>query len=419
MEPKITSAVIIKELERELHLKQLQINRLLMITQAINENVKAEGLFEMYRSFLTWELGVKNMLLLFHSGSGWKVGSKAVIDKEIQIDQYVAELNAYHRVSKIQHPGKKIHEALTLVIPVQHKERPIAYVLIGGLEENSEGYFNKIQFIQTITNVIIVAIENKRLFKQQIEQERIRRELELGKEMQTLLIPEHMPQSAIFKIASLYEPQQGVGGDYFDCFETDEGNIAFCIADISGKGIAAALMMANFQALLRNGIRNYNDLEAFIDLINSGIYRITNGSRYITLFFAVYQKNEQTLHYINAGHVPPLMWKDGSITKLETGCTILGSFEKIPEKQSGKIHLESEAVFLMFTDGVTDVQDSAGNYFQEKQLQTFFEQHALKTPKEINSALYHTLQRYHSEEQLPDDLTILTCHINPFGIDEK
>ena len=128
-----------------------------------------------------------------------------------------------------------------------HKKNPIAFALVGGVRADSDEY-TRIQFITTFTNIIAVAIENKRLFKKQIEQERYARDMELASSVQKMLIPDHLPKSKFFEMATVYKPHFTVGGDYFDFIQYDERRLTFCIADISGKGVSAAILMANFQA---------------------------------------------------------------------------------------------------------------------------------------------------------------------------
>ena len=193
-----------ESLERELHLKQLQINRLLNITQAINSNVSDQGLYDMYNSFLSWEMGINKMALYIQSDKVWKCISYIGIPKKMTEIDITEKLKKYDRLKMLE--GNETHELIKefdVVIPVLHKERPIAYTFIGGFEEDEDRY-NKVQFITTITNIIAVAIENKRLFKQQIEQEIINREMELAGEMQQLLIPDILPDNKYYQLDSIY-----------------------------------------------------------------------------------------------------------------------------------------------------------------------------------------------------------------------
>ena len=170
----------LEKLEREINLKQLQINRLLTITQAINNNVSASGLYEMYNSFLSWEMGVKKMALFVFRKDQWECATSIGVEEELLKEDLSDILPKYQRMKNIDedldHP---LICQFDVVVPVLHKDQPIAYTFIGGFEKNNDLY-NKMRFITTISNIIAVAIENKRLFKDQLKQERLRREMELA-----------------------------------------------------------------------------------------------------------------------------------------------------------------------------------------------------------------------------------------------
>ena len=294
-----------EELERQLFLKQLQVNRLLDITQAINNNVKAEGLFEMYKSFLNWELGVRKMALFVQKEEGWACATSIGLDdKTLQhnIEPLFPSFgNAIKKLNGIKHPFAKLFE---MVIPVYHKDEAIAYAFIGDYEG---GDFSKIQLVTTITNIVSVAIENKRLFKRQIEQARFNHEMSLASEMQRSLVPLTLPKENCFEVAAVYQPHFGVGGDYYDFFKYREDRYLLVVADIAGKGLAAALLMANFQANLHAIIRRTNSPEDFIHQVNRAVVRITKSERYLTLFVCDLDIKTCRLRYINAGHIPPVM----------------------------------------------------------------------------------------------------------------
>ena len=322
-------------LERELHLKQLQINRLLNITQAINNNLSASDLFKMYNSFLSWEMDVKKMILFIKQDGAWECRSHIGVHEEITKMDVSHILPRYERLKNISEPDDPFLKEFEIVIPVKHKDSPIAYAFIGGCGDDDKVY-NKVQFIITITNIIAVAIENKRLFKRQLEQERLKREMELASEMQKMLVPRTLPSNGRFELSSIYQPQIGVGGDYFDVMMLDEERLMLCIADISGKGVAAALLMANFQANLRLLVRQQNDLKEMMAILNKAVFQITEGDKYLTLFIGVFNSNTRMLQYINAGHIPPMIKSGAKIKSLEKGCTIIGNFEELPEIDRGE-----------------------------------------------------------------------------------
>ena len=300
----------IESLEQDLNLKQLQINRLLNITQAINNNVSAEGLFSMYQSFLGWEIGINKMMLYIKEEDNWFCATSIGIDDQLKELNITDILPKYTRLKHLEQSDHPLISEFDVVIPVRHKEEPIAYVFIGGFNDE-EDIYSKVQFITTITNVIAVAIENKRLFKRQLEQERLKREMELASDMQRMLIPKILPKTNYYELSSIYQPQLGVGGDYFDFIESEEGKIIFCVGDISGKGLAAALLMANFQAIFHTLLNKRTALKEFVIDLNKSVNLITRGERFITLFVAEYDKETKQLSYVNAGHYPPSIcnWK--------------------------------------------------------------------------------------------------------------
>ncbi|MFK7809570.1 MAG: PP2C family protein-serine/threonine phosphatase [Saprospiraceae bacterium] len=401
----------LEQLERDINLKQLQINRLLTITQAINNNVSASGLYEMYKSFLGWEMGVKKMALFVSRGKEWTCATSIGVPEELLETDISEILPNYERMKNIEeeidHP---LISHFDLVVPVRHKDNPIAYTFIGGFEKDNDLY-NKMRFITTISNIIAVAIENKRLFKDQLRQERLRTEMELAGDMQKMLVPSEFPKSEVFELSSIYIPMLGVGGDYFDFIEFEDDKFIFCIADISGKGIAAALLMANFQANFHSLIHQRTSLDNFVKDLNSSLFRITNGDKFMTLFIAEFDKKNYTLNYINAGHNLPVIAMDGYIQKLDKGCTILGAFEELRDVEIGNINIDKEAIILSYTDGLTDVRNDDGAFFDEDYLMHFAQQNELNSASLFNEKLMEEIKRFKGEQEFPDDITVLTCKI--------
>jgi phosphoserine phosphatase RsbU/P len=396
-----------EDLERQLFLKQLQINRLLDITQAINNNVKAEGLYDMYKSFLNWELGLRKFALFVPKDEGWECVTHVGVEEKFLKQDLTPLLpsfgSALRKLKDVEHPFTSQFE---MVIPVFHKDDPIAYAFIGGAETTD---FSKIQLITTMTNIIAVAIENKRLFKQQIEQARFNHEMKLATEMQRSLVPTTLPQNGCFEVASVYQPHFGVGGDYYDFFEYQEGRYMLLVADIAGKGLAAALLMANFQANLRAIIQRTTSPTDFMEQLNNAVRRITHADKYLTMFVCDFDINTRHFRYINAGHIPPVLIMNNEIHYLSKGCTILGFFKKLPALEVGELQMADDALLCVFTDGITDIRDPAGSYFDEELLGAFALKNKDLKPEVFNKKLMDKVDTFKGEEEFPDDITVLTC----------
>jgi sigma-B regulation protein RsbU (phosphoserine phosphatase) len=395
-------------MERELNLKQLQIKSLLAITQAINENVSADGLYGMYKTFLTWDMGVKKMALYVKNEHGWTCATHQNLSNSLLNEDLVPLFTCFDRLHTVQKEDHRLLRKFDIVIPVYHKKVPIAYALLDGIREREDAY-NKIEFITTYTNIIAVALENKRLFKRQVEQETLRREMELASKVQRMLIPEALPQGTGYELDALYRPHFNIGGDYFDVIQYDKDRIVLCIADISGKGIAAALLMANFQANLQSLIYQYKDLQAFIIAINESVFRITRGDKFITLFIAELNLKTKKLSYINAGHYPPFLRNGDQVVRLDRGCTVIGAFEDIKDVDMGENKIEGEGLILTFTDGLTDIRNAQGKFFEEEEIERVIRSFNGKSAKTFNQFLLQNMEQFKGELAYPDDIAVLSC----------
>ncbi len=404
-----------EELENRLYLQQLQINRLLEITQAINNNLKIADLFRIYKDTLTWEMRIKKFALFTRYEGQWNCVSHAGIDDSLlsDCDDIQDFFPKFKRASKIEEPDHPMLQHFHIVIPVYHKKYPIAFTFIGkDLYEEDNDVYEPIRFISAITNIVAVAIENKRLFKKQIAQERLRRDLELAKQVQNMLIPSNLPYNEHIEFSGIYQPHEGIGGDYYDFIELGEKELAFCIADISGKGIAAALLMSNFQANLQSLVsRKYLSVKQFVNQLNERVLRTTNGEKFITFFIARYHRFKKRLRYLNAGHNPPIMISGGKLQRLDKGCTILGAFSKIPKIELGEIYLEEDAFFLLYTDGLTDLRNEDGEFFDDEKLADFALKHYHSSAQDFNQALMHEIKNFKGELDFPDDISVLTGRI--------
>jgi sigma-B regulation protein RsbU (phosphoserine phosphatase) len=401
---------MLEKLEKSLNLKQLQIRSLLTITQAINDNISQEGLFKMYNSFLSWEMGIERMALYVFTDNGWYNPTNISYQNKHH-DLMIDLLQSIKRMHTVKKSDPELLQEFDVIIPVYHKDYPIAYSLIGGIKEK-EDLYNKIQFITTITNIIAVAVENKRLFKRQIEQEKYKKELELAKEVQAMLIPNEMPVNERYALSTIYKPHFNVGGDYLDYIKFDDSRFAFCIADISGKGVAAALLMANFQAKIQSLIFQYRDLETFVFALNQSVYQITKSDKFITFFIAEVDVEKHTLRYVNAGHFPPILIEPSGKTKrLDKGCTVIGAFDKLPEISEEELDLLPGSMVISFTDGLAELKGKNNLYFEEKDLEAFINKHKNLDPQTFNNRLLKEIDTFRGEEDYKDDIAVLTCKI--------
>lgn len=400
-------------LEQLLQSKQLEVNSMLEVTQAINNNLSAADLFRIFEFILRAQLGI-NQLSVYIKGvksNEWEVitnygqdASKADID----VEKILVPIKSTTDTKGIKN---EFVRKFQMIIPAYHKNEALAYALIGWDSKKRDLGEDSLNFIQTITNIIAVAIENKKLFNSQLEREGLRRELELAGQMQTLLVPKSLPQNDKIEMAAAYLPHDEVGGDYYDVFNIDDDTIALCIADISGKGIAAALLMSNFQATLRALIYQDFPLATLISILNRRIVNITGGEKFITLFIGMLNLKTKKFKYINAGHNPPFLYHDGKITQLDKGSTILGMFENLPKVDDGEVTIKKNSILLYYTDGLVDLENEKGETFEPRYIRDFIMKNHALSMEEFKDRLVERLDEYRGNKMYTDDVTILASRI--------
>jgi phosphoserine phosphatase RsbU/P len=358
-----------------LQLTTFKLQSLLNITLAINENLSQDELLKLYENLLTTDLNI-GKVLIYKFEETWQciLRSGSVGDSYANID-VETDLIPIQDISFITSSPNKSLNAFDIVIPVINKGNPIAYVIIGDIEEG-EGVspiIKHLNFIQTLTNIIIVAIENIRLFKESIRQAAIKKEMELASKMQNLLIPNSsiLPKNDKIFMTAFYLPHFDVGGDYYDYIPLNRNEFGFCIADVSGKGMSAALLMSNFQANLRALFTHDISLDALIEKLNERVMHAANGEKFITLFVGKFNYKTLELQYINAGHNQPMVYQKNrkELTFLSKGCVGIGMLDEIPIIRKGSLTLEEPTKILCYTDGLVELIDGKQISFGTKEIE--------------------------------------------------
>lgn len=398
-------------IEHQLHVKEQQLNSLLQVTQAINSNVSARGLLKLFENIVVKSLGIKRFALFIHHTDHWMCTNAHGIERHKAQDIILKQLLEFRYITNLKKTRHELAENFEVVIPVYHKEIPLAFTFVSDLHPDYGTIEDHLNYIQTISSIISVAIENKKLFRVQMKQKFFKSEMEMAGQMQTMLIPGKLPNDERISIAGTYLPHQEVGGDYYDYIELNEEECLFCIADISGKGVAAALLMANFQASVRSYAEKEKSLGNLIESLNTRVNEITKGEKFITLFLARYNHKTRELEYINAGHNPPLLFHNGQIVLLQEGCTILGMFDKLPYVHVPKMHLPTEFTTFCYTDGLIDIENGKREILDMTHLSAFLEKHNNLHPVNFNKAMVDYIVTFKGNKMIQDDISLLTCKV--------
>lgn len=407
--------MIEQTLKAKFEIKELELNALLEITQAINNNLPEESLYKIYNFTLRSNLNIKK-LALFVLDEEWSCKVSFGTKKHFHKTHLLPEFKTIQDITHLKEFNDCDFTVFDIIIPVTHKSTTLALVFVGGLEKDDPRYENEdgIKFIQALSNIIIVAIENKKLVRKQLNQESFRKELEIASDVQQFLFPDKLPDTPLLKIEASYLPHDMVGGDYYDYIPINKNQFLICVADVSGKGIPAALMMSNFQASLRTLLRQTPNLQDIIEALNFQVLENTKGEKFITFFAAIYDIRLKTMVYVNAGHNPPILIdKKNGLRLLEDGSTVLGAMHPLPFLNEGFITGIDDFLLFCYTDGLTETVNEEGKEFGSDTLLEYFSQDGIfvKPLQTIHEDLIVALDNFKGKKGYHDDITILSCRV--------
>lgn len=408
------------------------INELKVVNRVLDSRVqRLNSLFELSKEFGLFDESAKITRLLVFSLIGQFLVSKyAVIkfeDGKIQLlESKFQDTELIEKIKCIDYLN--ISSAITadeiekdypslfqldvnLIVPMQLQAQTKGLILLGKRMSNQNYTDADIEFVYSVGSLAIISLENKRLFQEALEKYKLEEELEFARDIQKNLLPQSIPQTKNFDITAINLSSRQVGGDYYDIIELDDDRYCIAVADVSGKGIPASLLMANMQAFLRVICRQDLNIEDSTALINDLISENTSDGRFITFFWGVLDEKNKNFKYVNAGHNPPLLIRDGNIIKLGKGGIILGVMKTVHPYESEQITLLSDDVLVLYTDGISEAMNLKGEEFSEERL----EQIALSTSKlsssEILNSIRNEVMEFTSGADQSDDLTMIIVKV--------
>jgi phosphoserine phosphatase RsbU/P len=397
---------------RRLKVSNFKLDSLLAITQAINENLPTDGLLEKYKKIIREDLNIGRIIIFWYIKNWTCLLSTGFEDECYNNIDVEKDLIKYTEITSITSDRPEILSPFDVVIPVYHKNTPLAYLLLGDIDNEKAGVsptIKHLNFIQTLTNVIIVAIENKRLYRENLKQESLRKELELASKMQSMIIPapESLPKNEKIYVSAFYHPHFDVGGDYYDFVQLKEDEYGFCIADVSGKGISAALIMFNFQASLRALFTSEISLPDLVHKLNKTVMGNTNGEKFITMFIGIYNTSTKILRYINAGQNPPVLFDshDKSIKYLKDGCVGLGMLNYISTIKEGRETINFSSKLICYTDGLSETENNDNKEFGTSEIENYIRSD--ENMETIINNIINNLNTFKGKNPYIDDISIL------------
>lgn len=259
----------------------------------------------------------------------------------------------------------------------------------------------------TAVAVLVAALYRVRLELQASRHQLARKEAEINfaHEVQKALFPRQLPRSGGLEFAAVCIPARGISGDYYDVMHLPDGRLIFAIADISGKGISAAILMANLQAVLRTLTETIRLPGDVCSRLNHHLHQVTDASKFATFFYAEWDEKSQRLSYVNAGHNAPILFGSCHGRRLDEGGIPLGLFPD-PGFQMGEVLLQSDDMLVLYSDGITEATSENGEEFGERRLEQVVADHCKESLAEIQQSVIKAVNEW-SRKEPEDDMTLL------------
>ena len=257
------------------------------------------------------------------------------------------------------------------------------------------------------------AIETQRLRKEAETARIVLRELEIARDVQAGLLPQHTPAFAGLDCAAFFRPAKFVGGDYYDFVETPGGALAITLGDVSGKGIPAAVLMASIQASLRIPLRRGPEsLSQLVSDVNKSVYASSSYSHYSTLFCGLLEPSSRRLTYVNAGHCPPMLVRDNGLTieRLSSGGTPVGLLPTA-RYEEGSTLLQDGDVLVCFSDGISEARNSREELWDEPEIENLLRTVPCGTAQEVADLLVRSADAFTGDAEQADDMTVVTLRV--------
>ena len=298
-----------------------------------------------------------------------------------------------------------------LIVPMQIKQNTKGLILLG--KRNIGDGFSKsdIEFVSSLGSLAIISIENSLLFKETLEKQKLEKDLELAKKIQGNLLPSKLPIMKNFEIAAYNKAAKQVGGDYYDAIRLDDNRVLISISDVSGKGVQAALLMANLQAFLQSISKQNNDLVTASNLLNDLVSENTSDGRFITFFWGILDDEKKQLESVNMGHNPPLLIRNGEIQKLKIGGMIMGVLPTLTPYKSEVSKLEKDDILILFTDGITEAMTESQEEYSDERLEKLALDIKGESAEETLNMILNDVKDFTNETEQSDDITIVVVKV--------
>jgi putative ABC transport system permease protein len=333
----------------------------------------------------------------------------------------LADWAAAHRPERLDEIRALAAAGVRLAVPLRTRSEILGVLLLGERSPRTGFSADEKQVLRAASDQFAMMIENARLTDRIVEQETLRRDIALASDVQRRLLPDAPPRADCADFAAVSVPARRIGGDYYDFVELRDRELGIALADVSGKGVAAALIMSVVQASLRI-ISSEGDVPPprLVARMNEFVHRSTPASKYATFFYAQFDQQSRQLRYVNAGHNAPYLLRasrrstddspPAEIEQLSVGGTVVGMFPDMAYEEA-TVELCAGDVLLAFTDGVPEAHNPENEEFGEERLQQLLRETAHLPADEISARISAEMKGWIRDAEQYDDLTFVVMKV--------
>lgn len=401
-----------RHINRRLDRKVHDLNTLLELSKDFNLMVDRDEIARVFKFAMLGQMLIRTFFFALDVDDEKSIVSISGIKEEPSKEDLdkLFELDDVTHISENSDCEFLNENNIRLVIGLKFQNEKIGVVGVG-LRGNKQEYGpEEVNFLQSLGNLALLTIQKSLLLDERLQKQRMEEELNLAKNIQIGLLPDPLPEIDRFDLAAINISSRQVGGDYFDFIETPEKNHLVAIADVTGKGVPASLLMANLQSMLHALAPIDVTMSEATGSINDIIYNNTPPDKFITFFWGIISENGTKFKYVNAGHDPPILFRKGSDEPvlLEEGGVILGAMPTMMPYESAEIDLKPGDLIVFFTDGVTEAMspDQTEEYETDR-LKECIRKNRDKTAQEIQDAIITDINAFSNNIQYDDITTIV------------
>ncbi len=406
----------LRHINRRLDRKVHDLNTLLQLSKDFNLMVDRDEIARVFKFAMLGQMLIRTFFFALDVD-----GKKSIVSisgmKETPKDEDLDYLFGMEDVVHIQEdePCDFLRKNdINLLIGLRFQNEKIGVVGVGASATQQEYGEEEVNFLQSLGNLALLTIQKSLLLEERLEKQRLDEELNLAKAIQKGLLPEPLPELPGFELAAINVSSRQVGGDYFDFITTPDQGHLLAIADVTGKGVPASLLMANLQSMLHALAPIDISLSEATASINDIIHKNTPADKFITFFWGKVSSDGKRFNYVNAGHNPPILFRKDSDDPilLEEGGLILGAMPTMLPYETAEIELKPGDVLTFFTDGVTEALNvDQTEEYDEWRLIDCIREHRDLSSQEIIDTVINDINVFSNNIQY-DDITMIVLRVN-------